>query len=85
MIVDENRSFYIDQNTLSRTNITVGELQVNRLDPGFQESNLKHSINGRLFGNLEGLNLTVGRQARWHVVSVQRYGNYGMELVVHFS
>ncbi|KAL7648981.1 hypothetical protein ACMYSQ_012588 [Aspergillus niger] len=75
MIVDENRSFYIDQNTLSRTNITVGELQVNRLDPGFQESNLKHSINGRLFGNLEGLNLTVGRQARWHVQSLGSVAN----------
>lgn len=70
IIVDENRSFYIDQNTLNRTNITVGELQANRLDPAFQESNLKHSINGRIFGNLNGLNLTVGHQARWHVVSI---------------
>ena len=69
MIVDENLSFYIDGNTLNRTNIPRGEIQVNRLDPGFQESNLKHAINGRLFGNLEGLTLTVGRKARWHVVS----------------
>lgn len=69
-IVDENRSYYIDEDTLNKTNITEGELQVNRLDPGFQESNLKHSINGRMFGNLFGLNLTVGRDARWHVVCI---------------
>lgn len=71
MIVDENQSYYIDNNTLNRTAITPGMLQVNRLDPGFQDSNMKHSINGRMFGNLFGLNVTVGRDARWHVVSVQ--------------
>merc|ERR1712187_403234 len=75
MIVDENLSFYIDGNTLNRTNIPRGELQVNHLDPGFQESNLKHAINGRLFGNLEGLNLTVGREARWHVQSLGNVQN----------
>jgi len=37
------------------------------MDRGFQESNLKHSINGYMFGNLMGINLTVGRQAAWHV------------------
>ncbi|KAL2047373.1 hypothetical protein N7G274_001394 [Stereocaulon virgatum] len=70
LIVDENLSFYIDGNTLNRTNIPVGELEVNRRDPGFIESNIKHGINGRLFGNLQGLNLTVGRDARWHVQSL---------------
>ena len=63
IIVDENRSYYIDDNTLNKT-ITAGELQVNRLDPGFQESNVKYTINGRIFGNLLGLNLTSGRNAR---------------------
>lgn len=68
LIVDENLSYYIDDNTLSKTNITTKDLQVNRLDRGFQESNMKHSINGYLFGNLFGMNLTAGREARWHVV-----------------
>ncbi|KAJ5283409.1 hypothetical protein N7505_001389 [Penicillium chrysogenum] len=67
MIVDENLSFYIKGITLNRTNMTRGELQVNRVDLDFQESNLKYSINGLSFGNLGGLNLTVGRKARWHV------------------
>lgn len=48
----------------------MGELQANRVDPGFQESNMKHSISGYLFGNLQGLNLTSGRDARWHIVSL---------------
>lgn len=69
LIVDENLSYYIDENTINKTSITERELQVNRLDPSFQQSNMKHSINGRMFGNLFGLNLTVGRNARWHVVS----------------
>ncbi|EWY79732.1 hypothetical protein FOYG_17127 [Fusarium oxysporum NRRL 32931] len=72
LIMDENQSYYIDENTINRTNITEGELQVNRLDPGFRQSNLKHSINGRMFGNLFGLNLTAGSKARWHV---QALGN----------
>lgn len=63
LIFDENMSFYIDNNTLEHTNITSGELQTNRLDPGFIESNIKHTINGRLFGNLMGLNLTMGTDA----------------------
>ncbi|KAG9512020.1 hypothetical protein KCU85_g9989, partial [Aureobasidium melanogenum] len=72
LIFDENQSYYIDENTLNKTNITEGELQVNRVDPGFRESNLKHTINGRMFANLFGLNLTTGRDARWHV---QALGN----------
>ena len=71
LIVDENLSFYIDGNTLNKTNIPVRELQVNRLDPGFIENNINHGINGRLFSSLQGLNLTVGSDARWHVVSLQ--------------
>lgn len=68
IIVDENLSYFIDGNTLNKTSITEGELQVHRLDPGIRESNMKHSINGPLFGNLFGLNLTAGRDASWHVV-----------------
>lgn len=86
-IVDENQSFYIDENTLNRTSIDDGSLQVNRLDPAFRESNLKHSINGRLFSNLFGINLTVGHEARWHVVGVQfrDHGAIGLMLNVLYS
>ncbi|KAK5162709.1 uncharacterized protein LTR77_011232 [Saxophila tyrrhenica] len=75
IIMDENQSYYIDGNTLNRTSIPPGELQVNRLDPGFRESNMKHTINGRMFGNLFGLNLTVGHDARWHVEALGKQRN----------
>lgn len=70
MIVDENLSYYIDENILNKTSISMGELQVNRMDPSFQQSNLKHMINGFMFSNLKGINLTVGTNATWHVVSM---------------
>ena len=82
LIVDENLSYYIDENTLNKTNITERDLQVNRLDPGFQQSNMKHSINGRMFGNLFGLNLTVGRNAHWHVVSELLVGDLQAQLIM---
>ncbi|KIW52034.1 hypothetical protein PV05_07707 [Exophiala xenobiotica] len=67
LIVNENESYYIDENILNRTSVSERQLQVTRMDRGFQESNLKHSINGYMFGNLMGINLTAGRQAAWHV------------------
>ncbi|KAL2391844.1 Hephaestin-like protein [Exophiala dermatitidis] len=67
LIVDENESYYIDENTLNKTSISDRELQVNRMDPGFRQSNLKHTINGFMFGNLMGINLTVGTHPTWHV------------------
>jgi len=29
---------------------------------------MKHAINGRLYGNLEGLNMKVGERVRWYVM-----------------
>ena len=34
----------------------------------FKESNLKHSINGYLFGNMPGLDFKRGEQIRWYVM-----------------
>lgn len=38
----------------------------------FNTANLKHAINGRLFCNLEGLNMTTGEKIRWHTVVLVR-------------
>jgi FtsP/CotA-like multicopper oxidase with cupredoxin domain len=35
-----------------------------------EEGNLKHSINGRIFGNLEGLEMKQGERVRWYVVAL---------------
>jgi FtsP/CotA-like multicopper oxidase with cupredoxin domain len=35
-----------------------------------KEKGLKHSINGRLFGNLEGYETKIGKRVRWHLVAL---------------
>jgi FtsP/CotA-like multicopper oxidase with cupredoxin domain len=35
-----------------------------------QEGNLKHAINGRIFGNLEGYELIQGSRVRWYVIAL---------------
>jgi hephaestin len=39
-------------------------------DEKFHESNLMHSINGYVFGNLPGLTMTVGERVRWYAVGI---------------
>lgn len=35
-----------------------------------EESGLKHAINGRFFGNLEGYKTSLGKRVRWHLVAL---------------
>jgi FtsP/CotA-like multicopper oxidase with cupredoxin domain len=35
-----------------------------------KEANLKHGINGLLFGNLQGLEMKVGERVRWYIVAL---------------
>lgn len=54
--------------------------QPNGIDPdddGFHESNLKHSINGYVYGNLPGLTMQKGERVRWYVFDM------GTEVDVH--
>jgi hephaestin len=39
-------------------------------DDGFVESNLMHSINGFVYGNLPGLTMKVGERVRWYVMAM---------------
>jgi len=36
----------------------------------FEEGNLKHAINGYIFGNLQGLEMTEGDRVRWHLIGM---------------
>jgi hephaestin len=63
-IFDENSSFYLADNVDKYTTDPAG---VDLDDPEFQESNKMHSINGRSFGNLEGLTMHLGERVRWYV------------------
>ena len=35
-----------------------------------EESGLKHAINGRIFGNLNGYSTKIGKRVRWHVAAL---------------
>ncbi|XP_077015484.1 ceruloplasmin-like [Tamandua tetradactyla] len=74
MIFDENRSWYFEENikTYSRD-----PNNVNRKDPEFNLSNQMHAINGRMFGENQGLTVHVGDEVNWYLISI------GSELDLH--
>lgn len=63
-VVDENDSWYLNQN-IRRFTGQPGAVDVE--DEGFVESNLMHSVNGFVFGNLPGLEMREGENVRWYV------------------
>ncbi len=63
-IFDENLSPWLDWNIEHHTDKPK---DVKKDDDEFKESNLKHSINGYLFGNLPGLDFKKGQTVRWYV------------------
>ena len=67
LVADENQSGYLDDNIKQY----AGQPQtVNKDDEEFHESNLMHSINGYVFGNLPGLDMKVGERVRWYVIGM---------------
>ena len=67
MIFDENLSPYLDANIQQ---FTSSPKSINKKDEEFKESNKKHSINGLLFGNLDGLIMRRGQRIRWYVIGL---------------
>ncbi|TSK98392.1 Hephaestin-like protein 1 [Bagarius yarrelli] len=72
-VVDENLSWYLNDN-IHRFSPDATHLKE---DEDFQESNLMHSINGFVFGNLPPLNLCVGKTVSWHLFGI------GNEVDIH--
>lgn len=35
-----------------------------------EESGMKHTINGRIFGNLSGYNTHIGERVHWHLIAL---------------
>lgn len=66
-IMDENLSPYLPHNIATYTGDPAS---VNPADPEFQESNLMHSMNGYVFGNLPGLTMNVGERVRWYLLDM---------------
>lgn len=73
-VMNENNSPYIDYNI---DKFTKDPSSVNTDDEDFQESNLMHSINGYVFGNLPGLVMKVNTHVRWYAVGM------GTEVDIH--
>ena len=67
LVADENQSPYIDQNIAQ---FAGDPGSVDKEDEDFQESNLMHSINGYVFGNLPGLNMKKGEMVRWYLMGM---------------
>jgi hephaestin len=66
-VLDENQSPYLQQNI----DTFAGDPgSVDPDDEEFQESNLMHSINGYVFGNLPGLTMKKGQRVRWYLMGM---------------
>ncbi len=74
-IMDENKSPYLHDNVMKYTKLTSDGDDAQHMDglmgdEEFGESNLMHSINGYVFGNLPGLTMKLGDRVRWYVVAL---------------
>uniref|UniRef100_A0A673H082 ferroxidase n=1 Tax=Sinocyclocheilus rhinocerous TaxID=307959 RepID=A0A673H082_9TELE len=77
-VVDENLSWYLEENIemFCSDKDATNELK-NNTDEEFRESNLMHSINGYVYGNLPALKVCVGRPVSWHLFGI------GNEVDIH--
>jgi FtsP/CotA-like multicopper oxidase with cupredoxin domain len=66
-VFDENTSPYLDYNI---QHFTGRPETVNPEDEDFVESNLMHTINGYVYGNLPGLTMNRGERVRWYVLGM---------------
>lgn len=66
-VFDENRSPYLDYNIQTYTGRPA---TVKPDSDEFVESNLMHSINGYVYGNLPGLEMYQGERVRWYTMAL---------------
>jgi len=71
-VFDENDSWYLNYNTKTfPTNHPVGQRAATlQADDEFIESNLMHSMNGYVYGNLPGLTMGTGQRVRWYTMAM---------------
>ena len=67
LVDDQNQSPFLADNIAQYADDPDG---VDEEDEEFKESNLMHSINGYVFGNLPGLTMKVGERVRWYVIGM---------------
>lgn len=64
-VSNENNSLWIDRNI---AHFATQPASVDKSNDDFVESNLMHSINGYVYGNLPGLVMHKGERVRWYVM-----------------
>lgn len=78
MVFDENESHYLDENIQQYLHV---DLEFDKYAGDFMESNKMHGINGKLYSNLQGLNMTEGDHTKWYLLGL---GNEVDMHTVHF-
>uniref|UniRef100_A0A8C2XND3 ferroxidase n=1 Tax=Cyclopterus lumpus TaxID=8103 RepID=A0A8C2XND3_CYCLU len=71
-VMDENMSWYLEENIKM-----FGSIKTNPEDEDFEESNLMHAVNGRMYGNLHGLEMCAGDKVSWYTFGL------GTEVDIH--
>lgn len=83
LVFNENLSPYLRENILTYAPELSDRLLKNPDTPfklggdTWMESNLQHAINGRMYGNLDGLTMRTGDRVRWHIMG------FGTEVDIH--
>ncbi|XP_071837911.1 hephaestin-like protein isoform X2 [Apostichopus japonicus] len=67
MVFDENKSWYLDDNIQT---LAGKPNEVDKGDPEFQEGNLMHGINGLLYNNLKGLQVSFNQSTEWYLMGL---------------
>jgi len=73
-VSDENQSPYLDANIAK---FATAPETVDPASEAFGESNLMHSINGYVYGNIPGLDMRKGQKVRWYMIGM------GTEVDIH--
>ncbi|XP_052471931.1 ferroxidase HEPHL1 isoform X1 [Carassius gibelio] len=79
LVFDENKSHYLDENI--ETYMKADPEEFEKYDGEFMESNKMHGINGKLYANLHGLNMTENDRTEWYLIGL---GNEVDMHTVHF-
>ncbi|KAK3522186.1 hypothetical protein QTP70_027002 [Hemibagrus guttatus] len=65
-IFDENKSWYLEQNIQTYYNSSKPLIR----NDDFVESNKMHAINGKLYGNLQGVEMRQGERVNWYLLGM---------------
>jgi FtsP/CotA-like multicopper oxidase with cupredoxin domain len=76
-VMDENAALLLDDSIAEFCPAFAGDAEELKGDDDFVESNLMHSVNGYVFGNLPGLNMVEGETVRWNLIG------FGTEVDLH--